>query len=318
VADLKPAYLVWGDDHAKIDAWRARVRRRAEEEGGPGALEQHDASVSGPEDVAAALGTLSLLGGARYVLVDGVEGWKPAALDPLERGLAAMPPATTLVLVGRGKVAPALAAAVEAAGGEVRGYEAPKPWKMPQWVAERAREEGLHLDADAAKALVSVVGTGQQRLAREVEKLAVAAHPSTQLSAEEVRRLATGEAPPQAYDLADALVAGDGPAALAIAEELRAWEDRPGRLVWPVVRRLREVHRGAQLLDAGVPEKQVAAALKLAPWAAKRTIAQAKKADRHALERALCLFADLELEIRGAGELDEDTAFSLTVARSTG
>ena len=28
VAELKPAYLVCGDDDAKIDAWRARVRRR--------------------------------------------------------------------------------------------------------------------------------------------------------------------------------------------------------------------------------------------------------------------------------------------------
>jgi DNA polymerase-3 subunit delta len=318
VAELKPAYLVAGDDHAKIDAWRARLRRRAEHDSGSGAVEHHDAGVSGPEEIAAALGTLSLLGGPRYVLVDGVEAWKPTALAPLERALAAMPPVTTLVLIGRGKVAPGLAAAVEGTGGEVRSYEAPKPWKMPQWVAERAREEGLQLDADASKALVSVVGTGQQRLVREVEKLAVAAHPRTQLSAEDVRELASGEAPPQAYDLADAVVAGDASGALAIAEELRARDERPGRLVWPIVRRLREVHRAARLLDAGMAENQVAGALKVAPWAAKRTIGQAKKADRIALERALCLFADLEVEIRGAGELDEDTAMSLTIARAAG
>ena len=318
MADLKPAYLVSGDDGPKVDAWRGRVRLRAESEGGIGALEQHDASASGPAEVAAALGTLSLMGGHRYVLVDGVEAWKAMALAPLERTLAAMPPATTLLLVGRGKVGPALAAAVEAAGGEVRFYEAPKPWKMHHWVAERAREEGLHLDSDAAKALVSVVGTGQQRLAREVEKLAVSAHPSTHLSAEEVRGLATGEAPRQAYDLADALVTGDARAAVAMAEELLARDERPGRLAWPIVRRLREVHRAVCLLDAGMPEKQVAGALKAPPWAAKRTIALAKKAERHSLERALCLFADLEVEIRGAGEHDEDTAFSLTVARAAG
>ena len=42
MADLKPVYLISGDDDAKIDAWRARVRRRAEDEGGPGALEAFD------------------------------------------------------------------------------------------------------------------------------------------------------------------------------------------------------------------------------------------------------------------------------------
>ena len=316
MAELKCAYLIAGDDEAKIDAWRGRVRRRAEQEGGPGSLEVFDACASGPDDVAAGLCALSLLDGPRYLLADGVEGWKPTELRPLVQALGSMPPATTLVLVARGKAPAALQTAVEAAGGEVRLYEAPKPWKMPQWAAERALEHGLHLDAEAAKALVTVAGTGQQRLAREVEKLVLAAHPSTQLTAEEVRRLATGESPAQAYDLADAMVAGQRTAALALAEELRSHEDRPSRLVWPVVRRLREVHRAVRMLDAGVSEKDVARALRAAPWAAKRTIAQAKKADRHALERALCVFADLELELRGTGELDEDTAFSLAVARA--
>ena len=42
MAELKPAYLVSGDDDAKIDAWRARVRKRAEDENGPGGLEAFD------------------------------------------------------------------------------------------------------------------------------------------------------------------------------------------------------------------------------------------------------------------------------------
>ena len=51
--------------------------------------------------------------------------------------------------------------------------------------------------------------------------------------------------------------------------------------------------------------------------AAKRAVAQAKKADREALARALCAFADLEIELRGGGAgLDEDTAFSLTLTRA--
>ena len=38
------------------------------------------------------------------------------------------------------------------------------------------------------------------------------------------------------------------------------------------------------------------------------------------LERALCVFADLEVELRGGGEVrvDEDAAFSLALARAAG
>ena len=316
MAALKPAYLISGDDEPKIDAWRTRVRTRAEEEGGPGALETFDAKQNDPDEVAAALGMLTFGTEARYYLTDNAESWKAGDLEPLEKALADPAPDTVLVLLARGKPQQRLVKAVEKAGGEVREYTAPKPWQMPKWAAERATECGLRLDQEAAKALVGVVGTRQQRLQREIEKLAILAHPKTQLSAEEVERLAAGEAPMQVYDLADAVVSGDVPSTMRLAEALCAGEDRPSRLLYPIVRRLRDVHRATELLDAGVPEQKVAGAMKMAPWQAKKTLAQAKKTNRDSLARALCVFADLEMDLRGAGELDEDTAFSLALAKA--
>jgi DNA polymerase III subunit delta len=290
VAGLKPLYLVSGDDGAKIDAWRTRVRTRAEAEGGPGACESFDGRGDGPDAVAAALLSLTFAAGTRYVLADGVEAWKAGDLEPLERALAEPVPDTVLVLIARGKPVQRLCKLVEGAGGEHREYAAPKAWQLPKWVAERAREQGLALDGEAAKALVA---------------------------AEEVAELASGDTVPQVYDLADALVAGDPRATLALAERLRAAEERAGRLMWPIVRRLREVHRAAELLDAGVPEGEVGGKLKQPPWLAKRTVQRAAKADRDALERAICTFADLEVELRG-GDLDEESAFSLALARAAG
>lgn len=315
MADLKPAYLLHGDDDAKIDAWRGRLRRRAEDEAGPGALESLHGSSATPGEVAGAVMALTFATGTRYILADAVEGWKVGDLDPLEQALAAMPPDTVLLLIARGKVQQRLLKAVEKGGGEVREFGAPKPWEMPKWVVERAREVGLRLDGEAAKTLVAAVGTGQQRLSREVEKLAIAAHPQAQLSADEVEQLVAGDTAPQVYDLADALVAGDVEQTLALAEQLRAADERPGKLMYPVVRRLREVHRAAELLATGVPEGEVAKEMRLPPWAAKRIVAKAKKAHRDTLERAICTFADLEVEMRG-GDLDDDTAFSRALARA--
>jgi DNA polymerase-3 subunit delta len=320
MAGLKPAYLICGDDDAKIDAWRARVRRRAEDENGPGALETFSAPADAPEAVAIALTTLTFATGDRYLLADGIESWKAGDLAPLERELTAIPEGTVLVLIARGKPPAKLVKAIEKAGGEQREYAAPKAWQLPKWAAERALEEGLHLDQEASKALVARVGTRQQRIAREVERLALLAHPHTQLSADQVRRAASGDSQEQVYDLADALVAGDLAATMRLAERLTAGAgEAPSRLVWPIVRRLRDVHRAAELLDSGVPESKVASAMKMPPWAAKRTLAQAARADRDALARALCAFAEFEIEVRGGGVgLDEGSAFSLTLARAAG
>jgi DNA polymerase III subunit delta len=320
VADLKPVYLVCGDDDAKIDSWRARVRRRAEEERGPGGLEIFDARASEPAEVATALAALTFDPGTRYLLVDDAGAWKAAQLGPLEQILSDMPPETVLVTIVRGKALKQLREAIDKADGEVREYSAPKPWELPKWTIERARELGLQLDQEAAKELVSLVGTSQQRLSRELEKLAIAIHPRTAAGLSDIDELAARDNSPQAYDLADALVAGDLPTTLALAERLDEHGERPSRLMFPVMRRLREVHRAAALLDAGLPDAKVSEALKAPPWLAKKTVARAKKADRAALERAICVFADLEVALRGGGnvQLDEETAFSLALARATG
>jgi DNA polymerase III subunit delta len=318
VSGLNAVYLISGEDDAKIDAWRGRLRRRAEEEGGPGALETFDARDTTAEALAAELAALTFNPGTRYLLADFVQSWKAGDLEPLERAIADMSPDTVLVLIARGKVQARLAKAVQKAGGEVRAYEAPKPWEMHRWVIARAADEGLTLDSEAAKTLVSAVGTGQQRLAREVEKLVLAAHPSATLSAEEVEQLAPAEAIRSGYDVADALVAGDGRAALALSEKLLEHDEHGSKIMYAITRRLREVHRAASLLEQGMTEQKVAGSLGGPPWAAKKVIARAKTADRHLLERALCTFADLEVDLRGGGSggLDEDTAFSLALTRA--
>ena len=316
MAALKSAYLVCGEDDTKIDAWRARVRKRAEQENGPGALEAFDARQDAPEEVAASLSALTFGGGTRYVMVDGVETWKPAAVEPLERELASPAPDTVLVLVARGKAPDRLRKAVEKAGGELREYEAPNAKALPRWVADRAAEEGLTLDAEAARTLVSVVGNSQQRLSREVERLAILAHPKDRLTAEQVQRLAAGESSNQTYELADALVAGDLEQSLRLAELLVESGERPAGLVFPVLRGLRRSLRAAELVDAGVPESQIAKELRMPPWLAKRITAQARRADRDALERALCAFADLEVRMRSGECVDDESGLTLALARA--
>jgi len=316
VADLKPVYLISGDDDAKIDAWRARVRARAESELGPGGLEHFDGKADGADAVANALAAMTFAAGTRYLLAEPVEGWKADEVAVLEPSLAAMPPETVLVLIARGKPPARLVKAVEKGGGEARDYGAPKPWELPRWVVDRARDEGLSIDTEAAKQLVQVVGTRQQQLQREIEKLRIALHPGGHLSAADIDEFTSGETHTQVYDLADAIVAADLPAALALAEQLRAADERAGKLVYALVRRLRDVHRAAVLLDAGVPEQKVGSALKMPPWAVKRTVAQARKADRETLEVALEAMAEFERASRGGGErdLDENTAFTFALA----
>jgi DNA polymerase III subunit delta len=308
MAAFNSCYLVSGQDETKIDSWRMRLRRRAEEEAGPGALEAFDARQAHPSEVAIALSTLTLTDTNRYVLADGVERWKEADLGPLKSAISNLADQTICVLIARGRQPSGLAEAVRSCGGEVYNYQAPKPYEMAGWLRTRAKQEGLELDQSAAQELISLVGTGQMRLAREVEKLATMVYPATDLGAGQVAQLATGELEPRGYELADALIRGDESTAIDLASRMCAGQDRPSRHLFAVVRRVRDAYRARRLLDSGMTEQQTARTLDMPAWAAKKTTAQVKTIDPKALQNTLCVLADLEVGLR-RGEEDEQTIF---------
>src|SRR3954471_23458029 len=176
-AEMQPLYLIAGTDGAKIDATRARLRARAEREGGTAALEVFEPGEGkGMPDHEALLGaipTMSLMGTRRYLLADGIERWRDRQLEPVLAALGELPPDLTLVLICRDKPAAKLAKAVNAAQGEVHEFEAPKAREMPRVLVGEAQRLGFRLDPAAARMLVERMGANPQRLRNELERLAL-------------------------------------------------------------------------------------------------------------------------------------------------
>jgi DNA polymerase-3 subunit delta len=314
---FKPAYLIHGDDHGRISERRARLRALAEAESGAQGLELFEGDAATPETVAAALNAMTFALGRRFIVVDGVERWREKDLDPLEASLKATPPDTTVAFFARedGRIkAPArLHEAVKKAGGQIDVEETVKPWELPKWVIARARELGLQLEPDAARALIRHTGDRQQRLLRELEKLALSG--AGQLDAGEVEALSAPSAERRAWSLADALVAGDAQAATSIYLALRAQGERvPGLLYW-MAGRIRAAHDIAQAIDAGEPVAQIKRRLRMPGRAADRLIADARESGVTKLRAALEQIADLELASRGGGSggASEDTAALRTI-----
>ena len=318
---FKPAYLVHGDDHGRIAERRARLRALAEAESGSAGIEVLEGEAATPEGAAATLSAMTLGTGRRFIIVEGAERWRDGDLDELEAALGAMPPDTTVAFFARedarAQAPKRLHEAVGRAGGDVASERTVKPWELPQWVAARARDLGLEPDAGAAKALVQRVGERQQRLLRELEKLALSLGPGGKFSAEELDELAASSAERKTWSLADALVAGDGPAATRIYLELRSQGERLTGLLYQMARRLREAIDVADRLEAGESAAQARRSLRMPSKAAERFVADVERTDRDALRRALEHLADLELDSRGGRAVPEDTAALRTLLRVT-
>jgi DNA polymerase-3 subunit delta len=320
---FKAAYLVHGDDHGRIAERRARLRALAESISGTEGLELLEGEAATPDAVAAALDAMTLAMGRRFIIVEGAERFKDKDLDALEAALGSIAPDTTIAFFAREdsrtRVPDRLHAAVKAADGDISAENSVKPWELPKWVLARAGEMGLELEPDAARELIRHVGDRQQRLLRELEKLALGAEPGIRLDAAAVDELTASSAERKSWAVADALVAGDGQAAVRAYLALRSQGERlPGLLYW-VSQRVRVAHDVAAALDAGEPPAQIKRRLRMPSRAADRLIADARRAGADRLRRAIVEIADLELASRGgaSGQASEDTAALVAIQRLT-
>ena len=312
---FKAAYLIHGDDHGRIGERRSRLRAMAEAESGSAGVEVLEGDACTPEAVTVALSAMTFALGRRFVIADGVERWKDAAAEPVAAALAGIDPETLTVAFfaredAKLKAPAALAKAVQAAGGQVAEESQVKPRELPRWLVQRAKELGIELDAQAARALIAHVGDRQQRLLRELEKLAIEYGQGVSIGVEEVQESSASSAERKVWTLADALVAGGRKAATRALLDLREQGERLPGLLYGMVRRLRDALAIAEALAAGQPPAQIKRGLRMPSFAADRLIADAGRRDVEAYRRALELMADLELESRGGGGgvLGEDTA----------
>jgi DNA polymerase-3 subunit delta len=320
MAAFKPAYLIHGDDHGRIGERRSGLRALAERESGAGGVECLEGDAATPAAVANTLSAMTFAIGRRFIVVDGAERWKEADVkEHLAPALAGIAPETTIAFFareeGRFKVAPALVKAVESAGGSVAAERTLKSKELPRWLVAEARKLGVELGHDGAQALVALVGERQQRLLREVEKLALELGAGARIGADEVQQAAAHSSERQVWGLVDALVAGDGEAATRAYLELEAQGESVGRLVGLLARRVRDVLAIATRLEAGENAQQIKSGLKMSPWAADRRIAEARRSDVDRLSRALETLADLELASHGNSELSDGTEAILAIAR---
>jgi DNA polymerase III subunit delta len=326
VPDLKPAYLVYGQDQAKFDAWRKRLRVRASDEGPSATLEV----VRGDVDAAvSAIGTLTLSVGRSYVLIDGVERWSDRDQKRVEEALGQQSGDTLVVFIAWGKEPPRrLAKAVKGVGGDFVKCERPRSY--PAWIGERATELGFEMDREAAQLLAELIGKDvegdkadereqrrQTRLLHEIEKLALFAS-GGRVDASAVESLTRSAVETRIYALADAIIDQDPERAIRIAEELRGRGEDFMYILFALLRQLRSCQLAWAMRTAGRSRAEIEREVGGNPWAAKATVEKAARADGEQIARALEMLADLDYAIRGAGQHDPETELTLTVVRAAG
>jgi DNA polymerase III delta subunit len=324
--ELKPAYLISGNDRPKVELALARLRARFD----PGSIER---LVAGTKDgasgasVVAACNAGTLLAGERLVLVTEVDGrrgefdrlaggWKTADVDAVVDYLRAPAPGTVLCLVGEEVKKDSPLAKSCARVGDVLIWEIGKK-DVVGWVAKGFQDRGVKVGGDACKTLVDIVGEDKLTLALEIDKLATWAA-GEPLGVDEVQRMATPYAEGHPWDLTDAWGKRDVGTALAVVEATYARSPRTrtseaaalsARLAAHVTR----LTRMKLLLEEGLRPRDAAAKLGIKPFPGEKLARQADEFSLEELREAIVRLARLDHALKGGSKLAPDLELQLAV-----
>lgn len=311
--ELQPVYLLTGSDRPKIARALQRLRSRFPEE----SVETLIVPPTSGEDVVAACNAMGLFGGGgRLVVVEGVEGWKAPDIAALSGYLADTSPGAVLTLVANEAPKSSALADVVEANGQVLSYDVPRPRSPSTWVAAEFKRLGVAVDADAARALVEIVGDDVFTLAGEVEKIVTWSdgHP---VGVAEVQALAAPAREVEAWALTDAWGTRDLNAAMAACEA--SLEQRePFSLAVALASHVARVRTAQVLAEEGVGTRGVAKRLGLrSEYPARKALAHSENYSREELDTALVRLADLDAAIKGASRLSAELELERTLAEIT-
>ena len=299
--ELRSAYLLLGSDRPKIRRALARLRARFPAE----SVDLLAADTSPAADAVAACNALGLFGddGARLVVVEGVERWRADDADALAAYLESPSATSVLALVAEGAVRQAgLVKAVEKVGQVLR-FDVPKPRDPSGWVRAEFERVGARANAEAARALVDLVGDDVTELASEVDKLATWAA-GAEIGRREVEALAVSAGDTFVWALTDAWGDRDCARVLAACESLLERRTKePFASAAALAGYVGRVRAAQRLAADGANTTEVAKRLGIKDYPARKALGHARNYGPDELDAAVVRLAELDAALKGASRL---------------
>ena len=315
-AELRPIYLLSGRDRPKIRRALERLRARF----GAESVETLFAEAASGDDAVAACNSLGLFsgGGGRLVVVEDVERWKKADEEAVAAYAADPVGGAVLALVAGGDLKGSGLPAICARAGEVLAYDIPRPRDLPSWVRAQFERLGVAADADAARALVEIVGEDATALAAEVEKAAAWAA-GEPVGRPEVELLAAPGHEASAWAIMDAWGARDMAGTLAACQADLEHGEEPFVIAMRLASQVGLVRQVQALAEEGLGAKDIAKRLRKHEFRVRKALGHADNYSRDELDDAVVRLAALDAALKGSskltGELELERALVELVAR---
>jgi len=278
-----------------------------------------DAGTVERGDLQSALAAAPFLGSRRMVIIRGALALKKADQEAIVPLIAGLPESTAAVFREREEAVACKKSPLWDAltAGKFHWEFAPLGGaKLAAWVAGEAQTRGLTFEQDALDAFREAVGSDSARAANELDKIAAYLGDRKRILRSDVAELVAGEAREDLFGFLDAVAAKQAGRAATLLETQIAAGTEPLQLIAMLARSVRLLLMGRDLLDRGVPQDAAIATLGVHPFAARKSIAQARSFDLPTLRALHAAVMRAERGIKTGAVPSPRVALDLLVAKA--
>lgn len=175
-----------------------------------------------------------------------------------------------------------------------------RPQMLAGFVREEAKRRGNAIAGDIAESIVDLVGSELGPLVDAVERLSLYVGGQGPITEEAVEACVARVRIGSVWGLADAVAAKDRPKALRLLDENYDPKDRGLPLLGLLASSIRKTLKLRALLAAGVPPQDAAKQAGIPPFRASEAAQQARRFADGELERAVAVFAEVDLALKGS------------------
>ncbi|MBI2372541.1 MAG: DNA polymerase III subunit delta [Deltaproteobacteria bacterium] len=301
----RPVYIVDGEERVLVDEAVAAIKSKSLGRAADFNFDAFVAKETPIEKILSAARMLPVFAPRRLVIVKDADKLTADDGRAMESYVVDPTPDTVLVLLGQkfdGRLS--LYKSVQKHGLALR-FEHPQERQMPGLIRDRAKRRGISLDEGAIVALVAAVGTDLSAAISALEKLSLFAG-SRLISASDVEEVVSNVREQSIFALTDAVGVGDTASALEVLHgTMGPGRSHPLPVLGAISTHWRKLARARSLLDAGQSPQAVASDLGGHPFAAQKSVDQARGQTGSALLLGLVAIAEADRGLKG-GKLEPE------------
>ena len=310
---FRPVYLLYGEETYLKNQYKNRLKNAILQEGDTMNFSLYQGKGISARQIIDQAETLPFFAARRLILIEQ-SGFFKNACPELAEYLPSLPEETILIFVEdevdkRGKMFKAVKQK-----GRIAELGRQDGRTLQAWILGMLKREQKNITGDALRLFLEMAGDDMEHIANELEKLLCFTYGKDAIETQDVQEICTVTTESRIFDMIRALADQRQKEALDLYYDLLSLKEPPMRILFLIARQFNQMLQLKDLKEQGLDSGTAASRAGLAPFIAKRSLAQAERFEKKELLQAVqdCVSAE---EAVKTGRLGDRLAVEMLIVK---